>query len=102
MLSRFLFNDNFLSTCIFLVTSSKLPLFYFISQDFAVKYWVSLGTPKEKLNLGIASYGRTFTLKYLDDNDLFAPTTGPGKNTTYVREPGATSYYEVNLLILLY
>jgi chitinase len=82
----------------FISNVSYLNISFFLSQDYAVKYWVSLGTPKEKINFGIASYGRTFTLQDSNNDGLFALATGPGKNTTYVREPGATSYYEVSLL----
>jgi hypothetical protein len=69
-------------------------------QEWAMKYWVSLGAPKEKLNMGIASYGRTFTLKNQYNNDLFALAIGPGEKTTFVQKPGMISYYEVNLILI--
>ncbi|PVD39531.1 hypothetical protein C0Q70_02165 [Pomacea canaliculata] len=34
----------------------------YLNVDFAVNYWVQLGAPKEKLNVGLSTYWRTFTL----------------------------------------
>ena len=38
--------------------------------------WISLGFPPSKIILGLASYGRTFTLKFPDQNGIGAPAIG--------------------------
>ena len=52
-----------------------------LNVDFAVKYWIQLGAPKEKINLGIPTYGRTFKLS-TSQNGLGAPASGPGAART--------------------
>jgi len=64
-------------------------------QDWAANYWVQLGAPKDKLVIGLATYGRCFTLADPAQNGLGAPVVGPCKNGTYTREAGFLSYYEV-------
>ena len=34
-----------------------------LNADWAVNYWINSGMPKEKLVLGLATYGRTFKMK---------------------------------------
>ncbi|CAG2250400.1 E3.2.1.14 [Mytilus edulis] len=63
--------------------------------DFAVKMWLNGGTPKHKLIVGMATYGRSFTLRSLADTGFGAPTTGQGTAGTYTREKGFQSYYEI-------
>jgi chitinase len=63
--------------------------------DWAARYWVELGAPKEKLVLGIATFGRCFTLADAANNGLGAPVIGPCKNGTYTREAGFLAYYEI-------
>jgi len=45
--------------------------------------------------LGIATFGRCFTLTDPAQNGLGAPIKGPCDNGTYTREAGFLSYYEV-------
>ena len=68
-----------------------------LNQDWAANYWLQNGTPKDKLILGIATYGRSFTLKTASDNDYGALTSRAGKAGRYTREGGFLSYYEVCL-----
>jgi chitinase len=49
-----------------------------LNVDFAVNYWLSNGMPKEKINFGMAFYGRSFKLVDPAKNYLGAPTTGTG------------------------
>ena len=49
-----------------------------LNVDFALNYWVQLGTPREKINLGAASYGRTFRLVSTSQTGLGASASGPG------------------------
>ncbi|KAJ8307499.1 hypothetical protein KUTeg_015583 [Tegillarca granosa] len=66
-----------------------------LNQDWAVRYWLDNGTPPEKLILGIATYGRTFTLSNANNNGLGAPAEGPGQAGSYTRSAGFLSYYEI-------
>lgn len=57
--------------------------------------WVRNGAAKEKLVIGMATYGRTFTLSSKAQNGINAKASGGGKAGTYTREAGFLSYYEV-------
>lgn len=61
-----------------------------------IKAWQEKGIPDEKINLGIATYGRTFTLADPNNYGLGAPVANPahGKPGKYTRIKGALSYYE--------
>lgn len=48
-----------------------------LNVDSAVKYWIEKGAPASKLVLGLATYGRTFTLSTVQ-TDLGAPASGAG------------------------
>lgn len=63
------------------------------------KYWNSSGVPKEKLIIGLATYGRTFTLSG-SQTGIGAAASGPGIKGQYTREAGVISYYEVFHFIL--
>jgi GH18 family chitinase len=66
-----------------------------ICQAFAAKYWVQLGAPPEKLNVGLALYGRSFTLKNAADHGVGSPAKGGGKAGKFTQEEGYLSFYEV-------
>lgn len=59
-----------------------------------MKYWRDNGTPVEKLNMGFATYGRTFRLTS-SDTGVGAPASGPASAGPYTREAGFWAYYEV-------
>ncbi|XP_041362416.1 acidic mammalian chitinase-like [Gigantopelta aegis] len=63
--------------------------------DWAMRHWVKLGTPKEKLNLGIATYGRSWILNSVHLNGIGAPANKPGQGQKYSQEAGILSYYEI-------
>ncbi|XP_035672026.1 chitotriosidase-1-like [Branchiostoma floridae] len=65
-----------------------------LNQQAAVQVWRAGGAPAEKLNLGIALYGRSFTLSS-GDTGLRAPTSGGGTPAQYTQEAGYISYYEI-------
>ncbi|CAG2247907.1 E3.2.1.14 [Mytilus edulis] len=72
------------------------PNFALLLKEKAAKYWVSKGTPKHKLNIGIATYGRSFVLADpVNDFGIGAPVTGPGPKGTFTQEIGFYSYYEI-------
>lgn len=55
-----------------------------LSVDNAAKLWVKLGTPKEKLIIGMPTYGRTFTLTNTAKHGPNSPATGGGKQGKYI------------------
>ncbi|KAH9512995.1 hypothetical protein Btru_035548 [Bulinus truncatus] len=71
----------------------------FLNLDWAVQYYVHLGAPKDKLNVGISTYGRSFMLDSLSSTGIRAPASHPGDAGTYTAEKGFVSYYEVCDLI---
>ena len=52
--------------------------------------------PKEKVSMGLATYGRTFTLVNSSNTEIGAPSSGPGEPGKYTREKGFLSYFEVS------
>lgn len=76
-----------------------------------MKLWLSLGVPREKILIGIPTYGRSFTLasgqKGLHAPGLFHQSlsflvrlsfilvSGPGYPGRYTKTRGFLSYYEV-------
>ncbi|KAJ6638460.1 Acidic mammalian chitinase [Pseudolycoriella hygida] len=63
--------------------------------DFSIKYYLNEGADRDKLVLGIPTYGRTYTLLNEDVTDIGAPTDGPGAQGDATREKGYLSYYEI-------
>ncbi|KAK7113448.1 chitinase-3-like protein 1 [Littorina saxatilis] len=66
----------------------------YLNVDWAARYWVELGTPKDKLVIGVPLYGRTFTLSS-SDTSLGAPASGAGTAGPFTAEKGFLAYYEV-------
>ncbi|GLD50135.1 chitotriosidase-1-like protein [Lates japonicus] len=63
-----------------------------------MRYWRDQGVPAEKLILGFAAYGRTFTLS-TQSSEIGAPISGAGTAGHYTMEAGFWSYYEVCLYL---
>lgn len=72
-------------------------IFFYFQQDWAVKNWLAKGTPKEKLILGLATYGRSFTLSS-SDTGMGSPAKGGGSAGSFTKEKGFLSYYEVSAI----
>ncbi|XP_067006667.2 probable chitinase 10 [Anabrus simplex] len=66
-----------------------------LSVDHAANMWVKLGAPKEKMVIGMGTYGRTFTLSNLSAFKVNSPASGGGKAGEYTKESGFLAYYEV-------
>jgi hypothetical protein len=60
-----------------------------------IKAWMKGGMPANKINLVLASIGRTFKLKNPTDNKLGAVVTGPGDAGMYTKSKGVLAYYEI-------
>lgn len=59
-----------------------------------MRYWRDQGAPTDKLNLGLAAYGRAFDLSTAS-MDVGAPASGPGEEGCFTGEEGFWSTYEV-------
>ncbi|KAB0800036.1 hypothetical protein PPYR_07916 [Photinus pyralis] len=66
-----------------------------LSVDYAASLWVKLGAPKDKLIIGMPTYGRSFTLSNSGRYKVNSPATGGGKEGVYTKESGFLAYYEV-------
>jgi chitinase len=54
-----------------------------------------LGADRDKLVLGIPTYGRSYTLYNPLATEIGSPADGPGEQGDATREKGYLSYYEV-------
>jgi len=66
-----------------------------LNMEWAAKYWEAGGCPKEKLIIGMATYGRGFTLMDPLDYGYNASARGPSQQGKYTGEQGYISYYEI-------
>jgi chitinase len=64
-----------------------------------VDYYLSFGIPPEKLVLGLATYGRSFTLKSSTNHGVGAAISGVGNALTCTGEAGFVAYYEIKQMI---
>ncbi|KAM9856162.1 chitotriosidase-1-like [Aulostomus maculatus] len=67
----------------------------YYNTDAAMKHWQSKGAPAEKLNLGVATFGRSFTLSDSTDNGVGAAVSGPGEQGDYTEKSDFLAYYEI-------
>ena len=75
---------------------------WFGLQNWAVQKYISLGAPKDKLIMGVAFYGRSFTLCSATNNKIGDSICGAGTQGPYTKEAGYTSYFEVLDTIFLH
>ncbi|XP_068454433.1 acidic mammalian chitinase-like [Clinocottus analis] len=89
------------------VTGHHSPLFQraqdtgnetYLNTDFAMRYWQNQGGPPQKLNLGLAAYGRAFNLSTASSVPG-APASGPGEEGCYTGEEGFWASYETCLYL---
>ena len=62
--------------------------YLFSYQDYSVNYWIAGGFPREKIVMGIPTYGRSFTLSSQSDNGLGAAARGGGQQGAYTAAAG--------------
>lgn len=68
---------------------------YLMFQDYTIKFYLESGADRDKLVLGIPTYGRSYTLFNADAVDIGSPADGPGEQGDATREKGYLAYYEV-------
>lgn len=71
-----------------------------LSVDNAASIWVKMGAPKEKLIIGMPTYGRSFTLADENIHGPNAKATEGGKEGVYTKESGFLAYYEICEMLL--
>ena len=78
--------------------SDKLTFIFVVyhSKEWAANYWVDGGCPRNKLVIGLPTYGRSFRLSNADNHNVNDSASGGGAAGTYTRESGFLSYYEVS------
>nr|XP_023029162.1 probable chitinase 10 isoform X1 [Leptinotarsa decemlineata] len=83
-------------------TGHVAPLYYhpqdevtFFNANFSINYWISQGTPRRKIVMGMPLYGQSFRLEKESENGLYANAPGPGEAGEYTRAAGFLSYYEI-------
>lgn len=67
----------------------------YLNVNYSINYWLQLGAPPRKLNLGMGSYGRSFTLSDPGHHGLNQPSTGAGTAGPYTKEAGNLGYNEI-------
>lgn len=60
----------------------------------AANYWVEKGMPKNKLVIGIPTYGRGWTLANKEQHGIGALAPSPSHSTKYIQTSGTAAYYE--------
>ncbi|CAN7988855.1 unnamed protein product, partial [Ixodes hexagonus] len=53
-------------------------IFSTLNTAWSAEYWVQIGVPREKIMVGVPTYGRTYTLADPERNGLDAPAVGIG------------------------
>ncbi|CAG2121877.1 unnamed protein product, partial [Medioppia subpectinata] len=66
-----------------------------LTVDFSVAEWVNKGASKEKLVVGLPTYGRTFTLSSPNLTDINAPAIKGGLPGQFTREAGFLAFFEI-------
>ena len=61
-----------------------------------IEYWLDQGAPASKINIGLGTYGRGFSLADAANTSLYAGTYGGSEAGPYTREMGVIGYNEVS------
>ncbi|XP_076438091.1 chitotriosidase-1-like [Babylonia areolata] len=69
------------------------------SIDYLINWILNTSIPRQKLNLGLAFYGRSFNLSDAHNTQVGAPQNGPGAGGELLGDPGVMVYYEVCKLL---
>ena len=68
--------------------------YIFNSQLYSAQYWVSQGCPREKLVIGLPTYGRSWTLAGAE-HGINAPAVSGGDRGPVSNESGFLAYNEI-------
>jgi len=68
---------------------------YPLSVSWAVQYWIDGGAPASKLTIGLATYGRGWTLSDPNNMGYNSPASGASSKGGSTGEAGYRSYYEI-------
>jgi len=71
------------------------PQFDTFNVNHSIHFWISEGAPREKLILGIGSYGRGVLLDNESQHGLYAPGSQPLPQGPFTREVGYWGYNEI-------
>jgi chitinase len=63
--------------------------------DATIRFYIKSGASRDKLVLGIPTYGRSYTLLNPDAHATGSPTDGPGEQGKGTKEDGYLAYYEI-------
>ncbi|XP_038220780.1 mucin-17 [Zerene cesonia] len=63
--------------------------------DYTIKFYLENGADRDKLVLGIPTYGRSYTLFNPDAVEIGSPADGPGEQGEATREKGYLAFYEI-------
>jgi len=66
-----------------------------LNSNYSVHHWINGGAPRDKLVLGMGTYGRGFILDNQNNNGLYAPAGQPLPACEFTREPGICGYNEI-------
>ncbi|GIY57142.1 probable chitinase 10 [Caerostris extrusa] len=67
----------------------------YLNSKAAMELWANYGVPKIKLNLGIGTYGKTFTLVNPSNHGYNTPAKGSGKPGALSKQGGTLCYREI-------
>lgn len=67
---------------------------YFL-QNASVNYWISRGADPQKISIGLAFYGKSYSLSNKANNKMGAPVNGPGPIGPYTQQNGVLGFNEV-------
>ncbi|GFY45218.1 probable chitinase 10 [Trichonephila inaurata madagascariensis] len=67
----------------------------YLNSKAAMEFWASQGVSKMKMNMGVATYAKTFTLADASNHGLGAPATGPGHAGAVSQKSGTLCYNEL-------
>ncbi|KAJ8962570.1 hypothetical protein NQ318_000963 [Aromia moschata] len=65
-----------------------------LNADAGIQNWLDKGADPAKINFGIVTYGRSFTLADANNTQLYAPIKGGGRAGPYTGQDGVLGYNE--------
>ncbi|XP_041374772.1 acidic mammalian chitinase-like [Gigantopelta aegis] len=68
-------------------------------EESAVNMWLERGAAADKIVVGIAGFGASFTLKDETETEVGSPVVGPGNAGPYRMTAGQLSYVEICLML---